>query len=129
MLLDADNARLQELKSRRKNIYLQKAFEKKIWNEERPADPATAFEIRIMLNRALGLPDNYQFFRKYFALMCEDKILRGKMKLWNEERPYELASDEELAIMFTRAVTRNSELNVLVLTREQVAEVIGRDFL
>ena len=61
--------------------------------------------------------------------MCEDKILRGKMKLWNEKRPYELASDEELAIMFTRAVTRNSELNVLVLTREQVAEVIGRDFM
>ncbi len=124
MLLDADNARLQELKSRRKNIYLQKAYEKKIWNEERPADIATAFEIRVMLNRALGLPDNYQFFRKHFALMCEDKILRGKMKLWNEERPYELASDEEVAIMFTRAVTRNSELNVLVLTREQMAEVV-----
>lgn len=129
MLLDADNARLQELKSRRKNIYLQKAFEKKIWNEERSTDMATAFEIRVMLNRALGLPDNYQFFRKHFALMCEDKILRGKMKLWNEERPYELASDEEVAIMFTRAVTRNSELNVLVLTREQVAEVCGRDFV
>lgn len=128
MLLDAENARLQELKSRRKNIYLQKAFEKKIWNEERPADMATAFEIRAMINRALGLPDNYKFFRKHFALMCEDKILRGKMKLWNEERPYELASDEELAIMFTRAVTRNSELNTLVLTREQVAEVCGRDF-
>lgn len=128
MLLDADNARLQELKSRRKNIYLQKAYEKKIWNEECPADMATAFEIRVMLNRALGLADNYQFFRKHFALMCEDKILRGKMKLWNEERPYELASDEEVAIMFTRAVTRNSELNVLVLTREQVAEICGRDF-
>ena len=129
MLLDADNARLQELKSRRKNIYLQKAYEKKIWNEERPADMATAFEIRVMINRALGLPDNYQFFRKHFALICEDKILRGKMKLWNEERPYELASDEELAIMFIRAVTRNSELNALVLTREQVAEVCGRDFM
>lgn len=129
MLLDADNAKLQELKSRRKNIYLQKAFEKKIWNEERPADMANATEIRLMLNRALGLADNYQFFRKHFALMCEDKILRGKMKLWNEERPYELASDEEIAIMFTRAVTRNSELNALVLTREQVAEICGRDFM
>lgn len=128
MLLDADNARLQELKSRRKNIYLQKAFEKKIWNEERPADMATAFEIRVMINRTLGLPEDYQFFRKHFAMMCEDKILRGKMKLWSEERPYELASDEEVAIIFTRAVTRNSELNVLVLTREQVAEVCGRDF-
>ena len=130
MLLDAENAKLQELKSRRKNIYLQKAFEKKIWNEERSADMATAFEIRVMINRALGLPDNYKFFRKHFALMCEDKILRGKMKLWNEERPYDLASDEEVAIMFTRAVVRNSELFVdaLMLTREQVAEVCGRDF-
>lgn len=110
-------------------MYLQKAFDKKIWNEERPADMATAFEIRVMLNRTLGLPDDYKFFRKHFALMCEDKILRGKMKLWNEERPYEIASNQELAIMFTRAVTRNSELNVLVLTREQVAEVCGRDFM
>ncbi len=129
MLLDAENAKLQELKSRRKNIYLQKAFEKKIWNEERSADAATAFAIRVMINRALGLPDDYQFFRKHFAIMCEDKILRGKMKLWNEERPYDLASDEEVAIMFTRAVTRNAELNVLILTREQVAEVCGRDFM
>lgn len=128
-LLTSEQEKFVEAKKKRKNAYLQKAFENKIWNEERPADMATAFEIRAMINRALGLPDDYQFFRKHFALMCEDKILRGKMKLWNEERPYELASDEELAIMFTRVVTRNSELNVLVLTREQVAEVIGRDFL
>ena len=124
-----EHQKFADAKKKRKNTYLQKAFEKKIWNEERPYDLATAFEIRTMLNRALGLPDNYQFFRKHFAFMCEDKILRGKMKLWNEERPYELASDEELAIMFTRAVTRNSELNALVLTREQVAEVCGRDFM
>ena len=128
-LLTSEQEKFVEAKKKRKNAYLQKAFEKKIWNEERPADMATAFEIRVMLNRALGLADNYQFFRKHFALMCEDKILRGKMKLWNEERLYELASDEELAIMFTRAVTRNSELNALVLTREQVAEVCGRDFM
>ena len=128
-LLSDEHQKFADAKKKRKNAYLQKAYEKKIWNEERPADAATAFEIRVMLNRALGLPDNYQFFRKHFALMCEDRILRGKMKLWNEERPYELASDEEVAIMFTRAVTRNSELNVLVLTREQVAEVGGRDFM
>ena len=127
-LLTTEQEKFVEAKKKRKNAYLQKAFDKKLWNEERPANMATAFEIRAMINRALGLPDDYQFFRKHFALMCEDKILRGKMKLWNEERPYELASDEELAIMFTRAVTRNSELNVLVLTREQVAEVCGRDF-
>ncbi len=122
---------VEKIRADRRTKNLQKSFEKKIWNEERPADIATTFEIRAMLNRALGPPDNYQFFRKHFALMCEDKILRGKMKLRNEERPYELASDVEIAIMFTRAVVRNSELsvNALILTREQVPEVCGRDFL
>lgn len=128
-LLSDEHQKFADAKKKRKNTYLQKAFEKKIWNEECPADMATAFEIRAILNRALGLPDNYQFFRKHFALMCEDKILRGKMKLWNEEQPYDLASDVEIAIMFTRAVTKNADLNTLVLSREQVAEVIGRDFL
>ena len=121
----------EKIRADRRTKNLQKAFEKKIWNEERPANMANTFEIRVILNRALGLPDNYQFFRKHFALMCEDKIIRGKMKLWNEERPYDLVSDVEIAIMFTRAVVRNSELsvNTLMLTREQVAEVCGRDFL
>lgn len=128
-LLTSEHQKFVEAKQRRKNSYLQKAFEAKIWNEERTADTANAREICIMLNRALGLPEDYQFFRKHFALLCEDKILRGKMKLWNEERPYTLASDEEVAMMFTRAVTRNAGLNVLILTREQVAEVCGRDFL
>lgn len=128
-LLTSEQEKFIEARKKRKNAYLQKAFEAKVWNEERAAETATAREIRIMLNRALGLPEDYQFFRKHFALLCEDKILRGKMKLWNEERPYELASDEEVAMMFTRAVTRNAGLNVLVLTREQMAEVVGRDFL
>lgn len=129
MLLTEEHDKIAKARQKRKNTYLQKAFEAKIWNEERAAETATAREIRIMLNRALGLPEHYQFFRKHFALLCEDKILRGKMKLWNEERPYTLASDEEVAMMFTRAVTRNAGLNVLILTREQVAEVCGRDFL
>lgn len=133
MLLDADNAKLQELKSRRKNIYLQKAFEKRIWNEERPADMATAFEIRVMLNRALGVVDNkisadWHAFRSSYAILFEEKITRGKFKIYNEENKFHMATDEEIALMFTRAVTRSS-MNKLCLSRKQIAEVIGRDFL
>ena len=54
--------------------------------------------------------------------------MRGKAKIYNEENKWSIASDEEIAIMFTRAVTRNPDLNALVLTRQQVAEVCGRDF-
>lgn len=35
----------------------------------------------------------------------------------------------ELAIMLTRAVKRDASISSLVLTREQVAVVCGRDFL
>lgn len=133
-LLTSEQEKFVEAKKKRKNAYLQKAFEKKIWNEERPSDMATASEIRIMLNRALAVIDNkissdWRTFRSSYALLFEEKIVRGKAKIYNEERKYFIASDEEIAIMFTRAVTKNADLNTLVLSREQVAEVIGRDFL
>lgn len=133
-LLTSEQEKFVEAKKKRKNAYLQKAFDKKIWNEERPSDMATASEIRIMLNRALAVVDNkissdWRTFRSSYALLFEEKIVRGKAKIYNEENKWSIASDEEIAIMFTRAVTKNADLNTLVLTREQVAEVIGRDFL
>ncbi len=125
---------MEKISEKRRTENLQKAFEHKIWNEERPADKATASEIRIMLNRALAVADNkisadWRTFRSSYAVLFEEKIIRGKTKIYNEERKYFIATDDEIAIMFTRAVTRNVMLNELVLTREQVAEVIGRDFL
>lgn len=123
-----------EAKNRRANKYLQLAFDHKIWNEERPADTASSSEIRIMLNRALAVVDNkisadWVTFRSSYAMLFEEKIIRGKAQIYNEKQKYNIASDDEIAIMFTRAVTRNPDLKGLVLTRQQVAEVIGRDFL
>nr|DAV49564.1 MAG TPA: Cysteine protease [Bacteriophage sp.] len=133
-LLTTEQEKFIEARKKRANKYLQLAFDKKIWNEERPADTATAREIRIMLNRALAVTDNkisedWVTFRSSYAMIFEEKIIRGKAKLYNEERKFNLASDDEIAIMFTRAVTRNAGLNILVLTRQQVVEAIARDFL
>lgn len=119
----------EEIKKARKNNYLQKAFEHKIWNEENPEKIATAKEIRIMVNRALNLGDDYVWLRKMIHHLVNDKIIRGKILNVFTGRDYDKASDEEFALMFSRAVTRNIWLNELVLTREQVVEVIGRDFL
>ena len=125
---------VEKIRADRRTKNLQKAFEHKIWNEECPQDLATATEIRIMLNRALAVVDNkissdWRTFRSSYALLFEEKIVRGKAKIYNEERKYFIASDEEIALIFSRAVTKNADLNTLVLTREQVAEIIGRDFL
>lgn len=97
----------EEIKKARKNNYLQKAFDAKIWNEERPDDTAVAHEIRIMINRALGLRYDFEWLRSSLNYMLEDKISRGKIKLYNEKDKYKIATDEEIAIMFNRVVTRN----------------------
>lgn len=125
---------VEKISEKRRTKNLQKVFEAKIWNEERPAELASASEIRIMLNRALAVADNkisedWRTFRSSYALLFEEKIIRGKAKIYNEERKYFIATDDEIAIMFTRAVMRNGGISELTLSREQVAEVIGRDFL
>lgn len=51
------------------------------------------------------------------------------MKVWNEKEAKRNASNEELAIMFSRAVTRNLDTAKLTLSRFQVASIIGRDFI
>lgn len=125
---------VEKISEKRRTKNLQKVFEAKIWNEERPSDMATASEIRIMVNRALATIDarisvDYRTFRSSYASLFEEKIVRGKAKIYNEENKWSIATDEEIALMFSRAVTKNADLNTLVLSREQVAEVIGRDFL
>lgn len=125
---------VEKISEKRRTKNLQKVFEAKIWNEERPSEIATASEIRIMVNRALATIDarisvDYRTFRSSYAHLFEEKIIRGKAKIWNTENKWSIATDEEIALMFSRAVTKNTDLNTLVLSREQVAEVIGRDFL
>ena len=127
-LLTSEQEKFIEAKKRRKNAYLQKAYEKKIWNEERPKDLVTEAEIRIMLNRAIGLPEDYIWLRKMVHHLVNDKIVRGKILQVFEGRGYDKATDWEIAVMFTRAVLRNPKFSELCLSREQVAEVVWRDF-
>ena len=123
-MTDEQEAFLQA-KKKRKNEYLQKAFDAKVWNEERPLAIASALEILIMVNRALGVRDDYEWLRKMAFYLVNDKIVRDKvLMIYNEQDPYKMASDMEFAIMFTRAVMRNPGINELVLSREQVAEII-----
>ena len=87
---------VEKIRADRRTKNLQKAFEKKIWNEERPSDMATASEIRIMINRALAVADNkissdWRTFRSSYALLFEEKIVRGKAKIYNEKRKYFIA--------------------------------------
>ncbi len=128
-LLTDEHEKFAEAKKRRKNAYLQKAFEQKIWNEERPADVVSGTETRIMINRALGLPDDYMWTRKALQVLATDKISRGKVLIAQTGRDWELASDYEFNLIIQRHITRNPILNAEVITREQMAEVIGRDFL
>lgn len=128
-LLTSEHQKFVEAKQRRKNAYLQKAFEAKIWNEERAADAVTGYEARVMINTALGLPKEYQWTRKAAQMLASDKISRGKVLIAQTGRDWELATDFEFNLIIQRHITRNPSLNVEVLTREQVAEVCGRDFL
>lgn len=78
-----------------------------------------------MVNRATKHSDTYKNRRGAIANTFEAKIIRGKdLLIWNQERAMDLATDGEIAIMFTRSVMRNKGLNELVLSRMQVAEVI-----
>lgn len=62
--------------------------------------------------------------------MFTDHILRGTgvVQISNGTDMERVAKDQEIAVMFTNAVTRKPYTK-LVLKRIQVATVIGRDFL
>lgn len=51
------------------------------------------------------------------------------MPIWNEKDGNKIATNEELSIMFTRAVTRIPSTSKLSLTRYQVAAILARDFI
>lgn len=129
LLLTEDHEKLAKAKQKRKTALLQKAFDGKIYNGENEEQIATASEIRIMVNRGLGLPEDYKWLRVMVKHLVNDKIVKDKMQVSNDERPYDIASDEEFAKMFTRGATRNPKLEILVLSRMQVAEIVARDFM
>lgn len=122
-----------EAKKKRKNKYLEIAAEKKIWNEERGEQKCTPTELRIMLNRVLALTDNkihadWKTFRSSYAYLFDFHMVRGKFKIYNEEKKFSLATDEEIGIMFQRAAKGNPNEKELTLTREEVVTILIRDF-
>ena len=110
-------------------LYAEKAKAKLIWNGERGDAIASDEEISIMLSRGLDILGART--RQYWATTCEDKILRGKglVSVWNEKEGKRNATAVEVATIFTRSVKRDPKASSGVLTRWQVACVIGRDIL
>lgn len=91
---------------------------KVIWDGERGYMKATDAEIRIMFNRANGLSDNERLVRSvYFARFLGVKVSDGS-------RPFDVASDFEIATMFTRFVLKNSNAKNNTLTRQKVADAL-----
>lgn len=118
---------LKEAKWKRKLELLEKAKEHKIWNGERGSEIATSFEISKMISNA-GFADKTRWF---YARLFMDKIIIGKstITIWNQRDALVKASEMEIALMFTRSVTRTPWAKTLTLTREQVAIAIARDLL
>jgi len=125
----SDVQAMKDLRNIQAKQYSEKSKIKGIWNWDRPGNIATEWEIRVMLGRWLNILGSRS--RQYWATTFEDKILRGKgiLPIWNEKDWKRNATDNELAIMFTRAVKRDSNISSLSLTRFQVSCIIGRDFL
>lgn len=122
-------AKMIEARKKRRTVNLQKAYEAKIWNETEPARAVTGYETRVMVNTALKLPKEFLWTRKAVQMLAQDKISRGKVLIAQTGRDWEITTDLEFNLIMQRHITRNPTLNVEILTREQMAEVIGRDFL
>lgn len=69
--------------------------------------------------------------RQWWGITFDERILRGKnmLPIWSGRDATKIASPGEVAIMFTRAVKRDSTIGSKLLTRFQVAAAVGRDFL
>lgn len=123
-LWPADLEALKNLQNKRTQEYLKKSAH--VWNAKNANDIASPFEIATMINRALKFLGNQK--RQRYIEIFEEKILRGAgvMQISNGKELGRTAKDQEIAVMFTNAVTREP-YTALKLTRLQVATVIGRD--
>ncbi len=116
------------MKLKRRESYLKKARDEKLWNESRPNDIASAYEISEVIDRALKIKEKS---RQWYARTFSDRIIQGKskMEVWNMLERYRKPTLEEKAIMFTRAALRDPSIKTLSLTREQVVIVCARDLM
>lgn len=129
-VLTEDLEKVIKARENRRTLYLQKAFDAKIWNETNPDQIATAREIATMFKRGLGYGDNRRMMVYVVAMHIDKYIIRGKWQSIQEIYDGKIiASDTIIADIFTKAVVRNLGISAPILSRKQVAEIIGRDFL
>lgn len=109
--------------------YADLAQSKWFWNWQNGENIATPEEIRIMLSRALDIMGART--RQYWGDTFIDKIIKWKMifSIWSEKDGKRNATNDELAVMFARAVLRDPTIQKSTLSRFQVATIIGRDFI
>lgn len=128
--LDASDAdALKDFRNNLATLYASKAQQAWIWNGSSPDAIATDFEIATMCGRALKLPLSQN--RAFWASTFNELIVRDKaiLNIWNTRQGQTLATDKEIATMFTRAVKREATSTSWILTRRQVAVVVGRDLM
>lgn len=99
-----------------------------IYNGEAWFNIATDFEIATMLRRTLKTE---VVTRKEISDIVYDRTVRDKsvLTIWNWLDGDKIATDSEIAKIFTRWVCRNPTANSWLLTRDKVAYVIARDFI
>lgn len=124
-----DIAILNELRWKRKANALIKAREYKLWNGERPWDIATDKEITIMVHRALNITSAQT--RAWYASIFQKRILQWKAELpiWNKKEWEKIATEMEIATMFTRASRKNASVSSGIMKREDVAVICARDLI
>ncbi len=124
-----DKDAIDNYKSQKMRNYTENAKKRGIWNGSEGERIATEEEIRIMLQRALNILGARS--RDYWSQTFQDRVIRWKdlVKIWNEKDGKKMATNWELALMFTRAALRNQDITSLTLTRYQVAAIIARDFI
>ena len=121
--------KLAQIKESNDVAFAEKARVAGIWNGTNPDAKATNYEIAVMFYRTQKATHG-TYTRQQVADVVQANILRGKadFKFWNKTNGAKIATDDEIAIMFTRAVTRNATASPLTLTRKQLAVTLGRDF-
>ena len=121
--------KIAQIKESNDAVFAEKARVAGIWNGNAPDSKATNYEISVMFYRTQKAGQG-TLSRQKVADIIQANILRGKadFKFWNKTSGARIATDDEIGIMFTRAVTRNNNAQPMTLTRKQVAVVLGRDF-
>ena len=93
-LLPEEKKYMIEAKKKRRTALLQKAFDYKLWDESRPNDKATDMEIVKIVHRAMKMDESELSCRAFYAVLFEERIVRGKAVIvWNKQNGEKDASE------------------------------------